>query len=92
MVGIAQVFPDGFPYHLFPIPRKGKALIERLKSKNLYEEDEDFPGDPEEPSSTMFQKYFYGVVSSFEQTLGLISFYNQNLPDLIEYCHRIDNF
>lgn len=28
--------------------RKGKALIERLRSKQMYEEDEDFPKDEED--------------------------------------------
>ena len=28
--------------------RKGKALIERLRAKQMYEEDEDFPKDEED--------------------------------------------
>ena len=32
-------------------PRKGKALMEKLKSRNMVEEDEDFPNDDEESLS-----------------------------------------
>ena len=28
--------------------RKGKALMEKLRAKSMYEEDEDFPGDDDE--------------------------------------------
>lgn len=29
-------------------PRKGKALMDKLRARNMFEEDEDFPGDDEE--------------------------------------------
>ena len=54
MAGITKCFI--LPYDVSPIHRKGKALMERLTGKNLYEEDEDFPGDSEESSSVYVPK------------------------------------
>jgi len=31
------------------IARKGKGLMSRLKEKKMFEEDEDFPGDEDDP-------------------------------------------
>ena len=39
---------EGKPTLSLLLLRKGKALIERLRAKQMYEEDEDFPKDEED--------------------------------------------
>ena len=55
-------------------PRKGKALMEKLKSRNMVEEDEDFPNDDEE-----YLSYHLGRLEGIPPTLVLQTFFTLSI-------------
>lgn len=50
-------------------PRKGKALMEKLRSREMFEEDEDFPKDEDETQHTIGidpKKCIEGYICSYK--------------------------
>ena len=51
-----------------PSIRKGEALMSKLKERSMYEEDEDFPSDPDDPMNPNRSNNF-AVLLFFQMSL-----------------------